>query len=73
MPAEIEALIESVAAGAHESDQNEAIRERLKEHLDLYKVSRYRLTPSGQVLVERRTPQPRRATIRAGEAICPAR
>ncbi len=80
MPAEIEALIESVAAGAHESDQNEAIRERLKEHLDLYKVSRYRLTPTGQVLVddarrsrggqpqEREKPSTPRGSARTGAA-----
>jgi hypothetical protein len=52
MPVEIEELIERIVAGAQASDQSDAIRERLKEHLDLYKVSRYRLTPTGDLLVD---------------------
>ncbi len=57
MPPEIEELMEAVAAGAKADDQGESIRERLKEILSLYKVSRYRPAPSGDVLIdeERRT------------------
>jgi hypothetical protein len=52
MPAEIEELIERIVAGAQSSDQSDAIRERLKEHMELYKVSRYRLTPTGDLSVD---------------------
>ncbi len=52
MPAEIDALMEEVAAGSSASDHSEAIRERLKDILDLFRVSRYRISPAGPVLVD---------------------
>jgi hypothetical protein len=71
MPPEIEALMEEVAAGSKSADQNDTIRERLKDILDLYKVSRYRPTPTGEALIDeaRRTrggePEPREHAIRS--------
>ncbi|MFC1678808.1 ATP-binding protein [Elusimicrobiota bacterium] len=47
MPPEIEALIQSKAAGAEDSDHSKSIRDRLKSILDLFKVSRYRPSPAG--------------------------
>lgn len=47
MPAAIDALIAEVAAKAESSDHSASIRDRLKEILDLYKISRYRPTPTG--------------------------
>lgn len=47
MPQEIEDLIAAVAAGAKSSDHSDTIRDRLKQILDLFKVSRYRPTPTG--------------------------
>lgn len=52
MPPEIEALMAEVAKGSEASDQSQAIRERLKDILDLYSVSRYKLTPTGTVPVD---------------------
>jgi hypothetical protein len=52
MPAEIEALIQAVASGSQSPDYSEAIRDRLKDILDLYKVSRYRPTATSEVLID---------------------
>jgi len=52
LPDAIDRLIQEVAAHASGSDQSQSIRERLKEILDLYKVSRYRATPTGDVLID---------------------
>lgn len=65
MPEAIKLLMEEIAAGSSSSDHSKSIRERLKQIMDLFKVSRYRPTPSGDVLIdESRTtrggnPQPR--------------
>jgi hypothetical protein len=55
MPKQIVALMETVAAGAEETDHTKSIRDRLKQIMDLFKVSRYRLTPLGDVLVDPRS------------------
>lgn len=47
-------LLLEVAAGSSASDHTKTIRERLKQLMDLYKVSRYRLTPTGDLLVDPR-------------------
>jgi Histidine kinase-, DNA gyrase B-, and HSP90-like ATPase len=52
MPVEIEALIQQVAAGSTSTDHTQSIRERLKEILDLFRVSRYRSSASGDALID---------------------
>ena len=52
MPAEIENHVQQVAAGSGSSDQSQTIRERLKEILELYRVTRYRIIPTGDILVD---------------------
>jgi hypothetical protein len=54
IPDAIKELMEEVAAGSSASDHTKTIRERLKQLMDLYRVSRYRLAPSGDVLVDPR-------------------
>jgi hypothetical protein len=49
MPKEIEDLMAEVAAGATSANHSQSIRDRLKQILDLYRVSRYHLVPSGSV------------------------
>lgn len=55
MPEEIRTLIEEVAAGSSYSDHSQSIRERLKQIMDLFKVSRYKPTPNGSVTVDGET------------------
>lgn len=62
MPKEIRALIDEKAAGASEVDHSHSIRERLKNLMDLYRVTRYRPTPAGDVNID----QDR--VVRSGEA-----
>ncbi len=52
MPQEIVDLIEEVAAGARSRDHTQSIRDRLKQIRDLFKLSRYRPMPLGDVFVE---------------------
>ena len=52
MPPEIERFVKDTAAGSTAKDHTESIRERLKPILDLYKVSRYRPTPEGSVMID---------------------
>lgn len=52
MPEEIQALMEEVSAGSVSSDHKQAIRERLRQIRELFKFSRYRLTPKGALLVD---------------------
>lgn len=52
MPPAIDALIAEVAARAESSDHSASIRDRLKDILDLYKISRYRPTPTGSEEVD---------------------
>ena len=54
IPEAIRDLMEEVAAGSTASDHTKTIRERLKQLMDLYKVSRYRLAQSGEFLVDPR-------------------
>jgi hypothetical protein len=44
--------MEEVAGGSKATDQSDSIRERLKDILNLYKVSRYRPAPTGDVLID---------------------
>lgn len=52
MPAAIKELMDEVTAGATATDHRQAIRERLKQIRDLLKLSRYRLSRTGSVLVD---------------------
>lgn len=49
IPPKVAALIESIAAGSSEKDHQKSIRDRLQSIRDLYKVSRYRRTPAGNI------------------------
>ena len=62
MPKEIRDLIDAKAAASSVVDHTQSIRDRLKNLMDLYRVSRYRPTPAGSTYVD-----PDR-TIRAAEA-----
>lgn len=48
MPDEIKDLIAEAAAGSRSKDHEGTIRERLKRFQELYKLSRYKPTPSGE-------------------------
>ena len=56
LPPAISSMMEEVAAGSSGTDHTKSIRERLKPILDLYKVSRYRPTPSGPVRIDSSNP-----------------
>jgi len=51
MPEEIQTLIDEIAARGSEDDHSKSIRDRLKNMLDLFKVSRYRQTPEGRLKI----------------------
>jgi hypothetical protein len=53
LPPEIEQLIAERAAASANTDHQGSIRNRLKEIMDLFKVSRYRPTPAGHTLVDK--------------------
>jgi len=52
MPDPIKTLVEEVSASSSEHDHQQSIRERLKQILDLFKVSRYRPAASGVATLE---------------------
>jgi hypothetical protein len=52
LPPEIEEHVRRIAAGAATSDHSQSIRERLRQILDLFKLTRYRSTPSGELSVD---------------------
>ena len=56
LPDEIQALMDEVTAGSSSSDHRQAIRERLRQIKELFKLSRYRRTPLGQDTVNDTTP-----------------
>lgn len=51
MPVEIRQLIDEVAAGSHSSDFRQAIRDRLKQIKELFKLSRFRASTTGKAMV----------------------
>ena len=57
MPGEIKQLIEDAASASTGRDHTEAIRERLKQISDLFKLSRYRPTPLGDFLIDEEVPR----------------
>ena len=52
LPQEIAALVAEKAAASTEEDHSKSIKERLKDILDIYKVSRYRPSPTGDVFID---------------------
>ncbi len=50
MPKELSDFVKSHASAATEKDHLKSIKDRLKNSMDLYKVSRYRPTPEGMYL-----------------------
>jgi len=51
MPKELVEHMEAVAAASQASDHKDSIKDRLKQIEDIFKLSRYRLTKSGTLLV----------------------
>ena len=56
LPEEIKDLMEEVTAGSTSRDHKQAIKDRLKQIRDLFKLSRYRRTPTGDLSVAQDTP-----------------
>jgi hypothetical protein len=52
MPRQIKILVERVAAASSEPDHSASIRDRLKQIMDLFKVSRYRVGSPGSVMLD---------------------
>ncbi len=52
LPKEIAQLVAEKAAAAANTDHAKSIRERLKEIMDLFKISRYRPTASGETFID---------------------
>jgi Histidine kinase-, DNA gyrase B-, and HSP90-like ATPase len=52
MPTEIARLMEQVTAGTVSSDHRQAIRERLRQIRDLFRLSRYRAAKSGDLAID---------------------
>lgn len=52
MPAAIKELMDEVAAGSTATDHSQSIRERLKAVMSLFKVSRYRPAPGGELTID---------------------
>ena len=62
MPPEIDDLIQRKAASSSASSHFDTVRDRLKGILDLFRLSRYRPTPAGELLIDAET------TVRGGRA-----
>lgn len=52
MPKQISELVQVSAAGAIDDDQGKSIRERLQQILDMYKLSRYRQSANGSLMID---------------------
>ncbi len=52
LPAEIAELVAERAAAASNTDHSRSIRDRLRDILDLFRISRYRPTAGGSILVD---------------------
>jgi hypothetical protein len=57
IPRGIKELIEEAAANATAHDHRDSIRERLKQISELFRLTRYRPTPTGELLVDEETPR----------------
>jgi hypothetical protein len=56
IPKPIVELMDEIAAKTEPSDHSKTIRERLKALMDLYRVSRYRPTPTGPINIDDQRP-----------------
>lgn len=52
MPPEIKDLIKAFSTGTSAEDHSKSIRERLKQIIDLYRVSRYKPSPNGSLMID---------------------
>lgn len=52
LPEEIAQLVAEKAAAAADTDHQKSIRDRLKEIMDLFRLSRYRATPAGDISID---------------------
>jgi hypothetical protein len=52
LPVEIQDLMDEVTSGSSSTDHRQAIRERLRQIRDLFRLSRYRRTPAGAEMVD---------------------
>lgn len=52
LPAEIAELVAEKAAAASNTDHSKSIRDRLRDILELFRISRYRPTAAGSILVD---------------------
>jgi hypothetical protein len=52
MPSELSDLVKEFAADTSAEDYSKSIRERLQHLLDLYRVSRYRPSPNGSLMID---------------------
>jgi hypothetical protein len=52
LPTEIAELVAEKAAAASNTDHSKSIRDRLRDILDLFRISRYRPTAAGSILVD---------------------
>jgi len=52
LPKEIDEFVHEKAGGSASTDHTKAIRDRLREILNMFKVSRYRPTPTGNILID---------------------
>jgi hypothetical protein len=52
MPAELEKFVQDKAAGSASTDHTKSIRERLKDIMNLFRISRYRPSPNGSLLID---------------------
>ncbi len=52
LPVEIAALVAEKAAASSSTDHQKSIRERLKDIMDLFRISRYRPTPEGNIQID---------------------
>ncbi|MCD0175644.1 ATP-binding protein [Deinococcus sp. 14RED07] len=49
LPTEIEKLIHDIASNSSSNNHKDSIRDRLKNIIDLYRISKYRMTPKGKI------------------------
>jgi len=55
LPDEIAQLVAEKAAAAADTDHQKSIRDRLKDIMDMFRLSRYRVTPAGDLTIDEDT------------------
>jgi len=66
LPADLAKFVEEKSAGAAASDHTKSIKERLRDIMELYRVSRYRPTPEGAYLSDPQSPIQMSTALDAG-------